>query len=72
MMNEVMRLTTFFVTLAVTSLFATTVALAAAGLSNTSGKPLLCANCAVATAAKPPNVSAFHSRRALGPSFRPS
>ncbi len=69
-MNEVMRLATFFSTLAVTSLFATSVAIAAAGLSNTSGKPLMCRDCVAATP-KPPNIT-IHSRRAPGASFRPA
>lgn len=71
MMNEVMRLTTFFATLAVTSLFATSVALAAAGMSNTSGKPLLCRDDCVIATPKPPAVT-IHSRRALGAAFRPT
>lgn len=70
MMNEVMRLTTFFATLAVSSLFATSVAIAAAGITNTSGKPLLCADC-IAAPAKPPNIS-VHSRRAPSVPFRPA
>jgi hypothetical protein len=46
MMSEVMRLTTFFATLSVTGLFATSIALACAGAMNTSGVPLLCRDCA--------------------------
>ena len=70
MMNEVMRLTTFFSTLAVTSLFATSVAIAAAGLANTSGKPLMCQTCVAATP-KPPNIT-IHSRRAPSTPLRPA
>jgi hypothetical protein len=65
MMDEVMRLTTFFATLAVSSLFATSIAVAAAGAMNTSGRPLLCgANCGahVQVAAKSFGTH-FHSRR---------
>ena len=69
MMNEVMRLTTFFATLAVTSLFATSVAIAAAGMTNTSGRPLMCRDCVAATP-KPPNIT-IHSRRAPGATIRP-
>ena len=73
MMSEVMRLTTFFATLAVTSLFATSIALAAAGAMNTSGVPLLCRTCApLATAKiKPPNPN-LHSRRAPSQVHRPA
>lgn len=71
MMNEVMRLTTFFSTLAVASLFATTVAIAAAGITNTSGTPLLCRDCATAVAAKPPS-NGIHSRRAPSTALRPA
>lgn len=65
MMTEVMRLTTFFATLALTSLFATSVAIAAAGFANTSGAPLLCRDCAGLSSApaKPPSPQ-LHSRRA--------
>ncbi len=74
MMNEVMRLTTFFATLAVTSLFATSVAIAAAGIANTSGTPLFCRNCIAVTGApaKPPNPSTLHSRRAPAIGQRPA
>ncbi len=65
MMSEVMRLTTFFATLAVTSLFATSIALAAAGAMNTSGVPLLCRTCEPnATAKFKPSAPSMHSRRA--------
>ena len=72
MMSEVMRLTTFFATLSLMSLFATSVALAAAGVMNTSGVPLLCRNCEPIVSAKfKPVAPILHSRRA--PShFRPA
>jgi hypothetical protein len=68
MMSEVMRLTTFFATLSLMSLFATSVAIAAAGITNTSGVPLMCRDCTrVLTAkVKPPNPPNLHSRRAAG------
>ena len=64
MMNEVMRLTTFFATLSVSSLFATSIALAVVGATNTSGVPLLCRDCVptIASIAKP--VMQLHSKRA--------
>jgi hypothetical protein len=73
MMSEVMRLTTFFATLAVTSLFATSVALAAAGATNTTGIPLVASiSSAVAPAKiKPPSTTALHSRRAASTSAKP-
>jgi hypothetical protein len=69
MMNEVMRLTTFFATLAVSGLFATSVALAVAGALNTSGVPLLCRDCTpvVAARVKPPNEGNSHARPAPMP-----
>ena len=71
MMSEVMRLTTFFATLSLLSLFATSIALAAAGAMNTSGIPLLCRDCsAVLTARlKPPNDQQIVTRRAVDPQF---
>jgi hypothetical protein len=73
MMSEVMRLTTFFATLAVTSLFATSIALAAAGAMNTSGVPLLCRTCEPNAVAKiKPPAPSMHSRRAPGSFHRPA
>ncbi len=65
MMSEVMRLATFFATLSVAGLFLTSIALAAAGATNTSGVPLLCRDCAAATTVKlkPPNVVRQHAGR---------
>jgi hypothetical protein len=72
MMSEVMRLTTFFATLTVTSLFASSIALAAAGVMNTSGAPLLCRECSAVMTAKfkPPHDPRIISRRAAGPLFK--
>ena len=71
MMSEVMRLTTFFATLSLMSLFATSIALAAAGAMNTSGVPLLCRECAPMMTAKfkPPNDPRIVTRRAADPQF---
>ena len=73
MMSEVMRLTTFFATLAMVSLFATSIAMAAAGISNTSGVPLLCRTCEPITTVKfKLPTPAMHSRRAPSQGYRPA
>ena len=73
MMSEVMRLTTFFATLAVMSLFATSIALAAAGAMTTSGAPLLCRMCEQNAVVKiKPSAPSLHSRRAPGLFHRPA